>query len=162
MTSRPVEIPSSATAHLYLREDRLRQSYEAMMLAWRGVNAECEVLLRERGLGAAHHRILFLAASHPGITPGALLGRLGITKQSLGRALSDLRDRKLLLQEEDRRDRRRRPLRLTAAGEVLERELFFLIRDVMTRAFREAGVTAVDGFRRVLSPLRNDAEEGSL
>ena len=154
MTARSMDIPSSATAHLYLREDRIRQSYEAMMLAWRTLNADCESLLREKELGPAHHRILFLTAAHPGITPTALLNSLGITKQSLGRALGDLRERRLLVQEEDRHDRRKRPLRLTETGEALERELFLMIREVMTRAYREAGMTAVEGFRRVLTPLQ--------
>lgn len=157
MTSRLMDVPSSATVHLYLREDRIRQSYEAMMLAWRTLNADCEALLREKGLGPAHHRILFLTAAHPGITPGALLDSLGITKQSLGRALGDLRERRLLVQEEDRHDRRRRPLHLTEAGEALERELFLMIREVMTGAYREAGMTAVEGFRRVLTPLQTPA-----
>ncbi|WP_249193211.1 MarR family winged helix-turn-helix transcriptional regulator [Gluconobacter sphaericus] len=153
-----MDVSSSATAHLYLREDRIRQSYEAMMLAWRTLNADCEALLREKGLGPAHHRILFLTAAHPGITPGVLLNSLGITKQSLGRALGDLRERKLLIQEEDRHDRRKRPLRLTANGEALERELFLMIREVMTRAYREAGMTAVEGFRRVLASLQAPSE----
>lgn len=153
-----MDVSSSATAHLYLREDRIRQSYEAMMLAWRTLNADCEALLREKGLGPAHHRILFLTAAHPGITPGVLLNSLGITKQSLGRALGDLRERKLLIQEEDRHDRRKRPLRLTANGEALERELFLMIREVMTRAYREAGMTAVEGFRRVLASLQAPPE----
>jgi len=153
-----MDVSSSATAHLYLREDRIRQSYEAMMLAWRTLNADCEALLREKGLGPAHHRILFLTAAHPGITPGVLLNSLGITKQSLGRALGDLRERKLLIQEEDRHDRRKRPLRLTANGEALERELFLMIREVMTRAYREAGMTAVEGFRRVLASLEAPSE----
>ncbi|GBR70700.1 MarR family transcriptional regulator [Gluconobacter kanchanaburiensis NBRC 103587] len=154
-----MDVPSSAaSAHLYLREDRIRQSYEAMMLAWRIMNAECEIRLREKGLGSAHHRILFLTAAHPGITPGALLNSLGITKQSLGRALGDLRERRLLIQEEDRHDRRRRPLRLTEAGEQLERELFLIIRDVMTRAYREAGMSAVEGYRRVLTALQPPEE----
>ncbi|MBS1085062.1 MarR family transcriptional regulator [Gluconobacter sphaericus] len=158
MSSRLMDVSSSATAHLYLREDRIRQSYEAMMLAWRTLNADCEALLREKGLGPAHHRILFLTAAHPGITPGVLLNSLGITKQSLGRALGDLRERKLLIQEEDRHDRRKRPLRLTANGEALERELFLMIREVMTRAYREAGMTAVEGFRRVLASLQAPSE----
>lgn len=153
-----MDVPFSATAHLYLREDRIRQSYEAMMLAWRAMNSDCEALLREKGLGPAHHRILFLTAAHPGITPGVLLNSLGITKQSLGRALGDLRERRLLIQEEDCHDRRRRPLRLTTSGEALERELFLMIREVMTRAYREAGMTAVEGFRRVLAPLQATVE----
>lgn len=154
MTVRPPEGPSSATAHLYLREEQIRQSYESLMLAWRSLNSECEAFLRENGLGAAHHRILFLVAAHPGITPSVLLSSLGITKQSLGRALGDLRERNLLIQEEDRHDRRKRPLKLTPHGEAIERQLFQLIREAMTRAYREAGVTAVEGFKRVLSPLQ--------
>lgn len=154
MTMRFPDGPPSATAHLYLREEQIRQSYEALMLAWRSLNSECETLLRENGLGSAHHRILFLVAAHPGITPSALLASLGITKQSLGRALGDLRDRNFLVQEEDRHDRRKRPLKLTPEGEAIERQLFQLIREVMTKAYREAGVTAVEGFKRVLSPLQ--------
>ncbi|EHH68615.1 MarR family winged helix-turn-helix transcriptional regulator [Gluconobacter morbifer] len=154
MTGRAPEGPSSATAHLYLREEQIRQSYESLMLGWRALNAGCEALLREYGLGAAHHRILFLVAVHPGITPGVLLGCLGITKQSLGRALGDLRERNFLIQSEGRHDRRKRPLHLTAQGQAIERDLFKLIREAMTQAYREAGVTAVEGFRRVLVPLQ--------
>ncbi|GBR48164.1 MULTISPECIES: MarR family winged helix-turn-helix transcriptional regulator [Neokomagataea] len=146
--------PPSIAAHLYLREEQLRQSFEAQMMAWRRLNAECGALLRGKGLGHSHHRILFLVGSHPGITPGELLVALNITKQSLGRALGDLKDQALLVQERDARDARRRPLRLTPEGDSLEKALFQLMREVMIKAYREAGFTSVEGFRRVLMALQ--------
>lgn len=154
MTMRRPEHASIA-AHLYLREEQLRQSFEAQMMAWRRLNAECGALLRSKGLGHSHHRILFLVGSHPGMTPGELLLALNITKQSLGRALGDLKEQSLLVQERDERDARRRPLRLTPEGDSLEKSLFQLMRDVMSKAYREAGFTSVEGFRRVLLALQH-------
>ncbi|GBR52290.1 MarR family transcriptional regulator [Neokomagataea thailandica NBRC 106555] len=148
------ELPS-ISAHLYLREEQLRQSFEAQMLAWRRLNAECGALLRSKGLGHSHHRILFLVGSHPGITPTELLAALNITKQSLGRALGDLKDQAFLVQERDATDARRRPLKLTETGDALEKALFQLMRDVMFKAYREAGFTSVEGFRRVLVALQH-------
>ena len=154
MTMRLPDGPPSATAHLYLREEQIRQSYEALMLAWRSLNSECETLLRENGLGSAHHRILFLVAAHPGINPCALLRCRVINKPFLGKTLRYRSDPILLVQEEDRDDRLKRPLNLTPEVESRARQLFQLLRDVMTRAYSEAGVTAVEVFKRVLSPLQ--------
>lgn len=158
MSSRIPDGSASAVAHLYLREEQMRQAYEALLLAWRSLNAECDTILRENGLGSAHHRILFLVSSHENITPSVLLERLGITKQSLGRALNDLKERQMIEQGYDANDRRLRPLRLTEKGLQIEQRLFRLIRGVMTNAYREAGVSAVEGFRRVLAPLQENSE----
>lgn len=59
------------------------------------------------------------------------------------------------MQERDERDARRRPLRLTPEGDSLEKSLFQLMRDVMSKAYREAGFTSVEGFRRVLLALQH-------
>ncbi|QDH16238.1 MarR family winged helix-turn-helix transcriptional regulator [Swingsia samuiensis] len=161
MTFGPAEERKSVAAHLYLREEQIRHSYELLLRAWRSLNAECDVLLRENGLGAAHHRILFLVAYHPGITFSELLESLGVTKQSLSRALNELLERSFLVQERDDKDRRKRPLRLTSQGEEIEKKLFLLLRDVMTRSYKEAGMTAVEGFKKVLSPLQRVSQEVS-
>lgn len=139
-----------ADAHLYLREDSIRQSFEGFLVVWRYLSLACEKGLGRYGLGPAHHRILFLVGSHEGLLPSELCRRLGITKQSLGRALGELREKKLVEQREDDADRRRRPVYLTDEGKQLEAELFSAIRTVLTQAYRRVDGAAVDGFRRVL------------
>lgn len=144
---------SAAEAHLYLREAPMRQTFEAFLLAWRALNDVCEPLLAESGLGHAHHRILFLVGSHPDITPTVLLSRLGITKQSLGRALGDLKEKGFLEQYQDASDRRRKPIRLTSRGREVETQLFACVRDVMSDTYRQVDGQNVEGFRRVLNQM---------
>lgn len=137
-------------AHLYLREESIRQSFEGLLSMWRCLSLACEEGLAHHGLGPAHHRILFMLGCHEGLLPSALCAKLGITKQSLGRALGELKAKALVEQREDHDDKRRRPVFLTAKGQELERELFGAIRAVVTQAYKQVDGTAVDGFRRVL------------
>lgn len=146
-------------AHLYLREEQIRLTYEAMLLAWRELGATCDPLQRENQLGSAHHRVLFLVSTHQGLTMSALLRRLNITKQSLNRVLQELLTRGLLEQRSDERDKRVKRLHLTPQGSAIEEEIFIALRDRMTLAYRAAGGQAVEGFRRVLATLQG---EGSI
>ncbi|GAB6854701.1 MarR family winged helix-turn-helix transcriptional regulator [Asaia astilbis] len=146
-------------AHLYLREEQIRLTYEAMLLAWRELGATCDLLQRENQLGSAHHRVLFLVSTHQGLTMSALLRRLNITKQSLNRVLQELLTRGLLEQRSDERDKRVKRLHLTPQGSAIEEEIFIALRDRMTLAYRAAGGQAVEGFRRVLATLQG---EGSI
>ena len=56
-------------------------------------------------------------------------------------------------------DRREKHLHLTARGAALERELFERQREKLVAAFSAAGVAAVDGFRRVLHGLTDEAPD---
>jgi DNA-binding MarR family transcriptional regulator len=56
------------------------------------------------------------------------------------------------------RDRRQRLLELTPAGADLERRLTEAQRALVARAYRAAGADAVDGFRKVLLGIINDAD----
>ena len=105
------------------------------------------------GLGRAEYRALYFIARQPGLTVGALLALLGISKQSLGRALRPLEAANLVATRPGMRDRRQKELRLTAAGQVLEAELFALLRAAMGRAYSAAGQDAVTGFWRVTEAL---------
>jgi DNA-binding MarR family transcriptional regulator len=82
-----------------------------------------------------------------------LLALLGITKQSLGRALKPLEARGLVITRPGGRDRRQKELRLTAEGKALEAALFTPLRDAMGRAYTAAGQDAVTGFWRVSEAL---------
>lgn len=139
--------------HLYLREESMRQSFEGLLSVWRHISLVCEGMLEQYGLGMAHYRILFLVGSHKAVLPSELCMRLGITKQSLGRALGDLKNKGLIEQRNDEKDRRRRPVFLTETGKEVEARLFAGIRHVMMAAYRQVDGTAVDGFRRVLRAI---------
>ncbi|GAA4489481.1 MarR family transcriptional regulator [Gluconacetobacter tumulicola] len=141
---------------LFLREEEMRQAQELMMLAWRDFGGVVDPVLETLGLGRAHHRILQLVGHHPGIAVGALIDLLGITKQSLGRALTDLQSRGYVVQEVGRRDRRLRLLSLTENGAAVERQLFDLQREKLMGVYRDVGAAAIDGFRRVVQGLMDD------
>ena len=59
-------------------------------------------------------------------------------------------------------DRRQRLLSLTAAGAALEVRLFERQKERLRPAYREAGAAAVDGFRRVMRGIMDDAARGYI
>ena len=109
--------------------------------------------LENQGLGRAHHRALYFIARQPDMPVTELLKLLNITKQSLGRVLTDLSERDLIESRRGERDRRQRLLRLTPGGVALETELFEALREKMAAAYGEAGQESVTGFWRVLQGL---------
>jgi DNA-binding MarR family transcriptional regulator len=109
-------------------------------------------------LGRAHHRALYFVARQPDLTVSELLGLLSITKQSLGRVLSELTDRGLIDVRPGERDRRQRLLRLSAEGTALEGQLFDALRERLSAAYASAGQAAVGGFWAVLEGLIPEEE----
>ena len=87
---------------------------------------------------------------HPGITVSALLGILGITKQSLSRVLSQLVREDYVIQKTGTADRRQRLLHLTERGRALEQELTSEQQTRLAAAYKDAGAVAVEGFRKVM------------
>lgn len=154
----------SASA-LFLREAEVRRGIELLFFGhghfWRAI----DTALAEAGLGRAEYRALYFIARQPGLTVTDLLALLGITKQSLGRALKPLEARGLVATRPGNRDRRAKELRLTAEGKALEAALFAPLRDAMGRAYSAAGQDAVTGFWRVseaLIPVRERARVSAL
>ncbi len=135
---------------LFLREEQLRQTQELFFFAWRDFTSVCDPVLGSLGLGRAHHRAIHFIGARPGINVTELLSLLRVTKQSLARVLATLLRDGYVIGETGETDRRQRRLSLTERGRALERQLFERQREVMVGAFSEAGVAAVDGFRRVL------------
>lgn len=138
---------------LFLREAQIRLAQDMLFLAARDVAAAADPVLAELGLGRAHHRALHFIGRMPGLSVTDLLSVLCITKQSLARVLSALTQAGYVRQAAGRSDRRQRLLRLTEAGEALERRLFERQRESLLAAYREAGGPAVEGFGRVLRGL---------
>jgi DNA-binding MarR family transcriptional regulator len=138
---------------LFLRETEIRRGAELLYFGYSHLYRGIDQKLADSGLGRAHHRALYFVARSPNLTVGSLLRLLGITKQSLGRVLTDLTEGGLMESRPGEEDRRQRLLRLTGAGAALESELFELLRERLGAAYAQAGQDAVTGFWRVLEQL---------
>ena len=142
--------------------EALRREMELLFYAYRNLIAEPDRLLAGYGFGRAHHRVLHFIRRNPGIAVAELLPVLRITKQSLARVLRKLVNRGLVAQQTDAKDRRRRRLYLTPAGQALEKLVSAPQRARLAAAFQAAGPTATDGWRAVLWALLDDADRTNL
>jgi DNA-binding MarR family transcriptional regulator len=147
--------PDTATARVPDTDIRLAQ--DLMFFAYRDFTNAADVILEELGLGRAHHRAMHFIGRHPGITVSELLSILRITKQSLARVLTELVDRGYVAQTPGLGDRRQRLLRLTNAGETLERRLFARQKARLAEAFHAAGRPAQAGFRDVMLGVMDES-----
>jgi DNA-binding MarR family transcriptional regulator len=143
---------------LSLSEARLREALELLFFAYRDFTDEPDAILAHYGFGRAHHRVIYFVGRNPGITVGALLAILKITKQSLSRVLGQLLDDGFIEQRSDAADRRRRLMHLTAKGEALEASLTECQTARIAKAYRSAGAEAVAGFRTVLRGIINEED----
>jgi DNA-binding MarR family transcriptional regulator len=150
--------PSAAGSHLlFLREEDMRAAQDLLFFAYRDFTQAADTILHGLGLGRAHHRALHFIGRNPGIAVSELLGILRITKQSLARVLTELIAQGYVVQQQGRSDRRQRLLTLTESGMALERQLFERQRELLAAAYREAGGPAVEGFRRVMRGIMDNA-----
>jgi len=158
MSTRPGQPPPASP--LFLREAEIRRGIELLFFGHAQLMGSGDAILEQHELGRAHHRALYFIARSPALPVGDLIALLGVTKQSLGRVLGDLEERGFVQREQGLQDRRQVLLRLTAAGEALETELFAAFRTRMVDAYNEAGPGAVGGFWAVLEKLLpEDARE---
>ena len=144
---------------LFLREEELRQAIEMLFYAYRDFTGEPDRILADRGLGRAHHRVIYFVGRYPGMSVSDLLNILKITKQSLSRVLSQLVAEGYIRQDQGTVDRRQRLLTLTDKGLELERLLTETQRKLMARAFRAVGPEAVEGFREVMLGIMSSDED---
>jgi DNA-binding MarR family transcriptional regulator len=135
----------------------IRLAQDLLFFAYRDFTNAADVILEELGLGRAHHRAMHFIGRHPGITVSALLSILRITKQSLARVLNELVDRGYVAQTPGLGDRRQRLLRLTDAGEDLERRLFARQKARLAEAFHAAGSEAFVGFQQVMRGIMDES-----
>lgn len=147
---------------LFLTEPEIRRGIELLYFGYSHLTRSIDAGLAERGLGRAHHRALYFIARQPGLTVGELLALLAVTKQALGRVLTELTTRGLVETRTGERDRRQKLLRLTPAGETLERQLYEALSAKLAGAYSSAGQQAVGGFWAVLEGLIPERERGRV
>lgn len=148
-----------AASPLFLREEEIRRGIELLLFGQAALTEAMDPILEQHSLGRAHQRALYFIARKPELSVSALIQLLGVTKQSLGRVLDELDERGLIEARQSNRDRRQRLLRLTAAGETVERTLFDAIRDRVAGAYSAAGQSSVTGFWRVLESLLSSEDQ---
>ncbi len=133
-----------------------RRAIERFYFAYRAFTAGADRLLEAQGLGRVHHRILYFVGRNPGISVGALIDTLGVTKQALNAPLRALIERELVFAESDAEDRRVRRMSLTETGRALEAQLTEIQADLLDRAFGESGAKATEGWHAVMRRLAAD------
>jgi DNA-binding MarR family transcriptional regulator len=149
----------SASDAPFLSEEEVRQGIELLFFAYRDFTAEPDEILARYGFGRAHHRVVHFVGRRPQMTVGELLVILRITKQSLNRVLGQLVRQGFIVQHRGAQDRRQRLLELTERGRELERLLSAPQRNRVGGAYRNAGVQAVEGFRKVLLGIIASADD---
>ncbi len=155
----PAKASKSNANPLFLREEVVRQGIEMLFYAYRDFIAEPDELLQNKGLGRAHHRVIYFVGRYPAMRVSDLLSILRITKQSLSRVLGQLMDEDYIIQKTGPQDRRQRLLELTPKGKALEGELTDIQRHRIEAAFHEAGAEAVDGFCKVMMGIISDPDD---
>ena len=153
---------SAPASPQFLRDAELRRGLELLYFGYSHLTRTIDRDLGRQGLGRAHHRALYFIGRKPELTVSELLALLAITKQSLGRVLTELGERGLVETRTGERDRRQRLLRLTPDGEKLEHELFEQARQRIAAAYARAGQHAVSGFWTVLEGLVPDDERANI
>jgi DNA-binding MarR family transcriptional regulator len=151
-----------AASAQFLREPEIRRGSELLFFAYSRVTRAVDERLGANSIGRAHHRALYFIGRHPDISVSELLAILSVTKQSLGRVLTELEERGLVEARVGDRDRRQRLLRLSAKGQALDMELFNASRDIMANAYVQAGQQAVSGFWAVLEGLIPESERNRV
>jgi DNA-binding MarR family transcriptional regulator len=147
--------PSGADPRLILREDELDASLELFLLAEASLWASADTALEGEAhkLGRGHFRAAFLLKRRPGLGVKDLARLTGLSKQGASRVLRDLIEAGYAEAQANDEDARRRPTVLTAAGRAFEARAAERMRAHLATAYREGGLDAVLGARRILAAV---------
>src|SRR5207253_66068 len=112
-----------------------------------------DAYLAKQGLSRPHHRILYVVARRPDIAIGSLIEILGVSKQALNRPLNLLLERKLLISQRSPEQHRSKLLRLTGAGQRIERRASDHERKVLREAFDRVGAPGAAAWMAVMETI---------
>ena len=150
----------SADDRLFLREEELAHGVHMLLAIATGLSALVREPARKAGLTETQLNVMVAIASSPGISVTRLRSRLGLPTPTLARVLAELdeaghvdRSRKGVS------DSRRKQVVLTPGGAALVDRLYETARQLLKRAYKDAGPTDVAGTRRVLGALKQIVED---
>jgi DNA-binding MarR family transcriptional regulator len=136
-----------------IRQAALRRAIELLFFGYREFTDGPDRILDRRGLGRAHHRILYFVGANPGVSVKGLLEILSVSKQALSAPLRQLLAMNLVTLAPGEADRRVKRLTLTPEGRQLEAELTDVQMRHLTAAFDGAGVAGEAGWIQVMERL---------
>ncbi len=135
------------------RKAELNTAIDLMYFGYRAMVVKPDRLLATRGLGRAHHRILYFVARLGAPSVQEVLRTLGVTKQSLNGPLRDLYAQKLIGWDRDVVDARVKRLSLTRAGRALEARLSSLQRSQFDQVFGAGTAAEQAGWQAIMRRL---------
>lgn len=147
--------PATADPRLILRAEELDAALEQFLLAEAALWMSADPALDDepKKLGRGHFRAAFLLKRRPGIGVKDLARLTGLSKQGASRVLRDLIDAGFATATPGDEDARRRPTALTDAGAAFEARVAERMRTHLSGAYREGGLDAVLGARRILAAV---------
>lgn len=140
----------------------LQDTIELLFFSYRDFTGEADAVLGERGLGRAHHRVLYFVWRHPGLAVTDLLDILKITKQSLARVLKQLVAGGYIVQRAGTSDKRQRLLYASKSGAELAGTLTQLQMKRIERAFAHSPADVCHAVRAFLFEMICDDERDAV
>jgi len=154
----------AADPRLILSEDELDRAVELFLLAettlWQAADDALAGGALPAKLGRSHMRAVLLLKSRPGLGVQELARLTGLSKQGASRILKELIEAGLADVEPGALDARRRPTHLTARGQAFETGIASALRAHFAAAYREGGIDAAPGARRILAALAGPRAAG--
>ncbi len=140
---------------LYLKDYQLKLYIEKIFTGYRETVSDAKVVLDKYSIGVAHNKVLHLISLYEGITISDLLKKLNVTKQSLNRVLKDLIKLKAIDYKKDDVDTRIKHVYLTNEGEKIFKEIFYIQKKRIHKAFLDSQPDDVISFDKVLKKIIN-------
>ena len=138
---------------LYLREDKLKETLNNFFLVYKTFENQILDNASVNGFGIADIRCILIILLYPGITFNELLIKLSITKQSLNRVLKILLEKKMVIQETNKKDKRMKNLYLSDDSKKIINNLIGPTIKEISNAFQKSGSEAVNGFNQIFVNL---------
>ena len=145
----------AADPRLILRPEELDAALEQFLLAEAALWIVADPALEGEPykLGRGHFRAAFLLKRRPGLGVKDIVRLTGLSKQGASRVLRDLIDAGYAVAAPGDQDARRRPTVLTPAGAAFEARVAERMRAHLSAAFRDGGLDAVLGARRIMAAV---------
>ena len=140
---------------LYLKDEQIKDFIQLLFYAYRETFSDPQKVLSKKFFGPAHLRALNLIERYPGISPGELIFKLKITKQSLNRVLRDLIASNMIKQKKDENDTRKKGLYLDKEGKIFFESVYKIQKRRIFNALKNSEAESVVKFKEVLKKIIN-------
>ena len=138
---------------LYLKDEQIKDFIQLLYYAYRETYSDPKDLLSKKFFGPAHLRALNLIESNPGISLGELIYKLKITKQSINRVIRDLLKSKMIKQQKDDTDTRKKKLYLDKEGKIFFDIIYKKQKTRIFNALKNSEPESVVKFKEVLKKI---------